>query len=98
MENYSKWDDEEIKTLFKFVEIKKQEGMPLIKIFAEYATKTLRHANSVRNYYYNKDKTNELDFTSSLLPSQKKTKNKDILELVALIIFLAVLIIIEYIY
>ena len=52
MENYSKWDDEEIKTLFKFVEIKKQEGMPLIKIFAEYATKTLRHANSVRNYYY----------------------------------------------
>lgn len=52
MENYSKWDDEEIKSLFKFVEVKKYEGMPLIKIFAEYATKTLRHANSVRNYYY----------------------------------------------
>ena len=27
------WENEEIKTLFKFVEIKKQEGMPLVKIF-----------------------------------------------------------------
>lgn len=52
MENYSKWDDEEVKTLFRFVEIKKQEGIPLIKIFADYAEKTSRQANSVRNYYY----------------------------------------------
>ena len=52
----------------------------------------------VRNYYYNKKKANELDFTSSLLPNHKENKNKDILEVVALIIFLAILVIIEYIY
>lgn len=50
--NFSKWEDEEVKTLFKFVEVKKSEGMPLIKIFEEYANKTYRHKNSVRNYYY----------------------------------------------
>lgn len=46
------WEDEEVKTLFRFVEIKKSEGVPLIKIFKEYAEKTYRHQNSVRNYYY----------------------------------------------
>lgn len=48
----SVWSDEEVKTLFKFVEIKKYEGLPLIKIFAQYAQSTQRHQNSVRNYYY----------------------------------------------
>lgn len=52
MDNQFVWSDEEVKTLFKFIEIKKQEGVPLVKAFAQYATKTLRHANSVRNYYY----------------------------------------------
>jgi len=46
------WEDEEVKTLFKFVEIKKSEGEPLIKIFNDYAQCTKRHQNSVRNYYY----------------------------------------------
>lgn len=46
------WDDQEVKTLFKFVEIKKSEGMPLIRIFEEYAKCTMRQKNSVRNYYY----------------------------------------------
>ena len=52
MENLLNWDEEEVKTLFKFVEIKKSEGVPLIKIFTEYAKCTLRQKNSVRNYYY----------------------------------------------
>ena len=53
MEKYfSKWEDEEVKTLFRFVEIKKSEGVALINIFKQYADKTQRHANSVRNYYY----------------------------------------------
>lgn len=52
MTKVSNWSDEEVKTLFKFVEIKKQEGMPLVKVFAQYANKTMRQANSVRNYYY----------------------------------------------
>lgn len=50
------WEDEEVKTLFKFVEIKKSEGMPLLKIFYEYAKCTKRHQNSVRNYYYTETK------------------------------------------
>ncbi len=52
MEKFSKWDDEEVKTLFKFVEIKKSEGMPLVKIFDEYSKCTHRQKNSIRNYYY----------------------------------------------
>lgn len=51
MENLQ-WDKEEIKTLFKFVEIKKSEGVPLIKIFDQFATFTQRQQNSVRNFYY----------------------------------------------
>lgn len=49
---YSMWSDAEVKTLFKFVEVKKYEGKPLIKIFNEYAKCTKRQPNSVRNYYY----------------------------------------------
>lgn len=52
MSNFSKWDNEEVKTLFKFVEIKKSEGMALINIFNQYASLTQRKQNSVRNYYY----------------------------------------------
>ena len=52
MENFSNWDNEEIKTLFKFVEIKKSEGVPLVKIFEQYANCTQRQKNSVRNFYY----------------------------------------------
>lgn len=51
------WEDEEVKTLFRFVEVKKSEGVPLIKIFKEFADKTCRHQNSVRNYYYKEIKS-----------------------------------------
>ena len=50
------WQDEEVKSLFKFVEVKKSEGVPLIKIFDEFALKVGRRQNSVRNYYYNEIK------------------------------------------
>lgn len=46
------WQKEEIKTLFKFVEIKKSEGEPLIKIFESFAKCVGRGKNSVRNFYY----------------------------------------------
>ena len=49
---YAKWSDEEVKTSFKFIEIKKSEGYPLIKIFDMYAKSVCRCKNSVRNYYY----------------------------------------------
>lgn len=50
--NKSFWQDEEVKTLFKFVEIKKYEGMALVEIFLNFANLVGRHQNSVRNYYY----------------------------------------------
>lgn len=50
------WQDEEVKSLFKFVEVKKSEGLPLIKIFDEFAARVGRRQNSVRNYYYNEIK------------------------------------------
>ena len=52
MKSINTWEDEEVKTLFKFVEIKKSEGMPLIKIFKAFGGYTGRCQNSVRNYYY----------------------------------------------
>lgn len=50
--NFSVWQDEEIKTLFKFVEVKRSEGMALINIFKEFGKSVGRCQNSVRNYYY----------------------------------------------
>jgi len=68
MKDFSRWSKEEIKTLFKFVEIKKSEGMPLIQIFFNYAQATKRHTNSVRNYYYKELSLmqNNVDFAKEL--------------------------------
>lgn len=52
MNNLNVWEDEEVKSLFKFVEVKKSEGVPLIKIFNLFAKCVNRKQNSVRNYYY----------------------------------------------
>lgn len=46
------WSEAEVKTLFKFVEIKKSEGFALINIFKLFANFVGRKTNSVRNYYY----------------------------------------------
>ena len=62
-EQIGKWQDEEVKTLFKFVEIKKDEGMPLVQIFKSYAFFTKRQPNSVRNYYYKEIKLLTVDKT-----------------------------------
>lgn len=62
-EQIGKWQDEEVKTLFKFVEIKKDEGMPLVQIFKSYAFFTKRQPNSVRNYYYKEIKILTADKT-----------------------------------
>lgn len=48
----SSWDIEEVKTLFKFVEVEKSEGKSLVKAFADYSEFTKRQKNSVRNFYY----------------------------------------------
>ena len=52
MKIYSRWKDEEVKNLFKFVEDGRKNNIPLIKLFSDYAQKTGRKPNSVRNYYY----------------------------------------------
>jgi hypothetical protein len=49
---YCQWKDEEVKNLFLFVEEVKMQNYPLTYAFLEYANKTGRKANSVRNYYY----------------------------------------------
>ena len=88
--DFGKWNDEEVKSLFKFVEVKKGEGVPLIEIFKQYAQSTKRHQNSVRNYYYkevqemqkNKLRANALNINlnqhkaKSIIPfSTEDTKN-----------------------
>lgn len=50
--NYCKWKEREVKELFCFVEQCKEKHMPLTTAFLEYAKKTNRMPNSVRNYYY----------------------------------------------
>lgn len=52
MKNYSKWKDEEVKNLFKEVEKIKRENKSLLVAFKNYAKKSNRKPNSVRNYYY----------------------------------------------
>lgn len=52
MKQIFSWEDEEIKTLFKYVEVKKSDGVPLITIFANFAKCVGREQNSVRNFYY----------------------------------------------
>lgn len=97
--NYSKWDEEEVKTLFRFVEVKKSEGVALVNIFKDYANKTHRAKNSVRNYYYkeiielsnNNERLKKLKIDLSLhnvkvaLPFSKKEEDKMMKEMKFLI-------------
>lgn len=46
------WNDEEIKTLLKFVEENNKKNKPLLHTFKDYAKKSNRQALSVRNFYY----------------------------------------------
>lgn len=46
------WSEEKAKELFAFIEEQKLNHVPLIKAFDNYAAKTGRKQNSVRNYYY----------------------------------------------
>lgn len=59
MKKYSKWKDEEVKKLFRFIEQGKQKNQNLSGMFSLYAKLTNRKPNSVRNYYYTE--LNELE-------------------------------------
>ena len=99
MERVSNWEDEEVKTLFKFIEIKKSEGMALVTIFDKYANCTKRQKNSVRNYYYkelnnlknDKDRVQKLNIdlskhiVSKGVPFSKEEEEKTIKEINKLI-------------
>ena len=52
VKNYSKWKDQEVVELFRFVEKQKAAGECLTNIFINFAKQTKRMPNSVRNYYY----------------------------------------------
>ena len=53
MKIYSKWKDDKVIELFRFIEKGKSQNICLTKLFSEYAQKSGRMPNSVRNYYYN---------------------------------------------
>ncbi len=61
MKNYSKWKDEDVISLFRFIEEGKLNNESLSKLFADFAHKTNRMPNSVRNYYYTELKCLEED-------------------------------------
>ena len=48
----SKWNNVEVKKLFQTVEKYKNENKSLLDAFKEFAKKSNRKPNSVRNYYY----------------------------------------------
>lgn len=52
MKNFSQWKEAEVKSLFNYVEKAKANNKSLLEGFREYARKSKRKANSVRNYYY----------------------------------------------
>ena len=52
MKEYSKWKDDEVIKLFRFIENGKNQNKCLSILFSEFASLTNRMPNSVRNYYY----------------------------------------------
>ena len=52
MKDYSKWKDDEVIKLFRFIENGKKQNKCLSNLFSEFASLTNRMPNSVRNYYY----------------------------------------------
>lgn len=52
MKKFSQWKESEVKKLFSCIEKAKSNNRSLLDGFREYAKKTKRKANSVRNYYY----------------------------------------------
>jgi hypothetical protein len=52
MKHFSQWEDSEIKSQFNCMLKTKKSNKSLLEGFREFAKKTKRKANSVRNYYY----------------------------------------------
>lgn len=52
MKSYSKWKDSEVKKLFNCIEKIKEKNGSLLDGFKDFAKKTKRKTNSIRNYYY----------------------------------------------
>ena len=70
MKNYCSWTGAEIKNLFNIVENYKTKNIPLLKAFEDYAKKSGRKRNSVRNYYY--QEINELKNNEDKIRTSKK--------------------------
>ena len=69
--NTNIWKDEEVYTLFKFVEKFKTNNQPLLKAFELFANEYKRKKNSVRNFYYLKLK----EFEKNPILAQKLNIN-----------------------
>ena len=70
MKKYCMWKDAEVKCLFDFVQEYNKSNKPLSQAFKDYAQKSGRKPNSVRNYYY-------LEL-SNLLENTSRAKKLDI--------------------
>ena len=85
MKSYSKWTDEEVVRLFRFIEDGKKQNNNLSGMFCLYAKLTNRKPNSVRNYYYaelnelenNKERREKLGIDISL---HQKVEQKEFTE------------------
>ncbi len=69
--NTNIWKEEEVYTLFKFVEKFKTNNQPLLKAFELFANEYKRKKNSVRNFYYLKLK----EFEKNPILAQKLNIN-----------------------
>lgn len=82
MKEFSQWDNTEVKKLFDCIENTRINNKSLLEGFKEYAKKSKRKANSVRNYYYlevenlrrNKDRANFLNIDLSKHEIQQSDK------------------------
>lgn len=52
VKDFSKWKEEEVKSLFECMEKTKKNNKSLLDGFREFAKKSKRKTNSIRNYYY----------------------------------------------
>ncbi len=92
MKEFSKWKESEIKNLFNCIAKTKKENKSLLEGFKEYAKKSKRKANSVRNYYYlevenlsknsNRAKKLGIDLSLHLVQQPEKFSNFDTEKLV----------------
>ncbi len=76
------WSEEERQALLEAAQKAVQEHRPIKHVFEQFARKTGRRANSIRNYYYMEQKRLQPDRRPSFIPFDQK-ELEDLLEAMA---------------